>query len=271
MLFFTIFYAMIIGDAGYGMLFMAGSLFLAYKFRKDAAKKSVVALALILSAATIIWGALCGSYFGVQFGGIKALTDPAVKDGNVKVFCFALALAQLALGHFWQAFASRSWRTKLANAGWILMLAGNFLLAVKMIAWPEAVQSAWLYYCYVPGLLLVVACGVNWRDVGDVFQFPFSVINGFTDVLSYIRLFAVGMAGACISGAFNGMAADLAKVSPFLVIGAVICLLLGHGLNLALNILSVLVHAVRLNTLEFSSHTGLSWSGKAFKPFKHKE
>ena len=140
-----------------------------------------------------------------------------------------------------------------------------------MIALPEAVRNEWFVWCYAPGLVLVMLFAVDWKKVSDVFQFPFSIINSFTDVLSYIRLFAVGMAGACISGTFNGMAADLVKVSPWLVILAAVGLLLGHGLNIALNILSVLVHAVRLNTLEFSGHSGLTWGGSAFKPFKHKE
>ena len=269
MLFFTIFYAMIVGDAGYGCLFMAGSLALAWKFRRDAAKKPAVALAFVLSAATIVWGALSGCWFGCRLGGIDALTDPAVRDGNVQAFCFALAAAQLVLGHLWQICYARSWRKRLADLGWIAILIGNFLLAVKMIALPGAVREAWLVWCYAPGLALVILFAVNWKKISDVFQFPFSIINSFTDVLSYIRLFAVGMAGACIAGTFNGMAADLVKISPFLVIVAAVGLLLGHGLNISLNILSVLVHAVRLNTLEFSGHAGLSWSGTVFKPFQH--
>jgi len=269
MLFFTIFYAMIVGDAGYGCLFLAGALALAWKFRGDPAKRPAVTLFTVLSAATIVWGVLSGNWFGCRWGGIDALTDPKVKDGNVQAFCFALALAQLALGHGWLIFTARSWRVRLANLGWIFILAGNFLVAVKMIALPDKVQSSWFVWCYAPGLALVVLFGVNWKKVTDVFQFPFSIINSLTDVLSYIRLFAVGMAGACIAGAFNGMAADLAKVSPWLVIGAVIVLIFGHGLNIGLNLLSVLAHGVRLNTLEFSNHTGLTWSGTAFKPFQH--
>ena len=269
MLFFTIFYAMIVGDAGYGCLFLAGAFALAWRFRRESAKRPVVALAFVLSLATIVWGVLSGNWFGCRWGGIDALTDEKVKDGNVQAFCFALALAQLTLGHCWLIFTARGWRPRLANLGWICILAGNFLVAVKMIVWPDAIRNSWLLWCYAPGLALVVLFGVNWKKVTDVFQFPFGIINSLTDVLSYIRLFAVGMAGACIAGAFNGMARDLAKISPWLVIGAVIVLLFGHGLNIGLNLLSVLAHGVRLNTLEFSNHTGLTWSGFAFKPFQH--
>ena len=125
-----------------------------------------------------------------------------------------------------------------------------------------------MYILYGTGLLLVMVCGVNWKQASDVFQFPFDIIGSFTDVLSYIRLFAVGLAGACIAGSFNGMAFDLAQVSVWLLPAGIIVALVGHALNIALALLSVLVHAVRLNTLEFSNHTGLSWSGQSFNPFK---
>ena len=115
---------------------------------------------------------------------------------------------------------------------------------------------------------MVMICGVNWKQASDVFQFPFDIIGSFTDVLSYIRLFAVGLAGACIAGSFNGMAFDLCKVSAWLLPAGILVVLVGHALNIALALLSVLVHAVRLNTLEFSNHTGLSWSGQSFNPFK---
>ena len=113
-----------------------------------------------------------------------------------------------------------------------------------------------------------MCCGVRWNQVADLFQFPFNVVGSFTDVLSYIRLFAVGLAGACIATSFNGMAFDVCSVSPWLLPAGALVVIFGHLLNIGLAFLSVLVHAVRLNTLEFSNHVGLSWSGQAFQPFK---
>jgi V/A-type H+-transporting ATPase subunit I len=107
--------------------------------------------------------------------------------------------------------------------------------------------------------------------MGTVIYMPFSFINCFVDVLSYIRLFAVGLSGFYIANSFNGMAAGLhsAMGSPWLSIPcAIVILALGHMLNLALALMGVLVHGVRLNTLEFSGHMDLSWSGKAYRPLK---
>ncbi|MBQ5825039.1 MAG: hypothetical protein IIW48_09565, partial [Clostridia bacterium] len=93
------------------------------------------------------------------------------------------------------------------------------------------------------------------------------VVNVFSDIVSYIRLWAVGLAGAAISATVNELAGPLLGNFMFMVF-AIILLVFGHGLNMILNILSVIVHGIRLNTLEFSSHLDMSWSGHKFKPFK---
>ena len=95
------------------------------------------------------------------------------------------------------------------------------------------------------------------------------VVNVFSDIVSYIRLWAVGLAGAAISNTVNTMAGPLAGRA--VMFGAMILLLVfGHGLNMILNLLSVIVHGVRLNTLEFSNHLGMSWSGFKYSPFSKK-
>ena len=271
MVFFTIFYAMIIGDAGYGALFLACTLFGLRKCRGRAAAQPPLRLMLILSVATIVWGVLNNNYFGTaplpQLG-LKCLTDSAVKEGNTQAFCFILAVAQLSLGRIWRAFHERGIRGIGRNLGWMLVVWGNFFLTMKLVVHPGEFP-VFMYYLYGVGLGLVVLCDVNWKNPGDVFQFPFSIINSFVDVLSYIRLFAVGMAGFYIADSFNGMGLSVCKSSPWFLIFGVLVIGFGHLLNIGLCFLSVLVHGVRLNTLEFSNHAGLSWSGSGFKPFQN--
>ncbi|MBR3549408.1 MAG: hypothetical protein IKN90_04955, partial [Treponema sp.] len=92
------------------------------------------------------------------------------------------------------------------------------------------------------------------------------IVNVFSDIVSYIRLWAVALAGAAISSTVNSMAGPMfGKLA--LVIFAVVLLVFGHGLNMMLNLLSVIVHGVRLNTLEFSTHLGMTWSGTKYRPF----
>ena len=96
------------------------------------------------------------------------------------------------------------------------------------------------------------------------------VVNVFSDIVSYIRLWAVGLAGAAISGTVNEMAGPLLGHAILFVAFAAL-VLFGHGLNMILNLLSVIVHGARLNTLEFSTHLGMSWSGFKYNPFAEKD
>ena len=91
-----------------------------------------------------------------------------------------------------------------------------------------------------------------------------SLVNNFTDVVSYVRLFAVGLAGIAISDTVNALATSFGG-NPLVKI---LILLVGHTINIVLGPMSVLVHGIRLNVLEFSGHAGLSWSGIAYKPLK---
>jgi len=92
------------------------------------------------------------------------------------------------------------------------------------------------------------------------------IVNVFSDIVSYIRLWAVALAGAAISGTVNAMAGPMFGKLTMVIFG-VILLVFGHGLNMILNLLSVIVHGVRLNTLEFSQHLGMAWSGTKYRPF----
>lgn len=99
-------------------------------------------------------------------------------------------------------------------------------------------------------------------------------MSALGDIISYVRLFAVGLASVKVAENFNAMATGLFAdphawwVTALMGLGAALILVIGHGLNLAMAGLSILVHAVRLNTLEFSNHKGVTWSGYAFAPFR---
>ena len=99
------------------------------------------------------------------------------------------------------------------------------------------------------------------------FMVPLNVISNFGDVLSYLRLFALGIASVEVAGAFNTMAQTGGFGDPLRGFGAALILLVGHTLNVGLCALSVLVHGIRLNALEFSMHLGLEWTGFEYRPF----
>ena len=102
---------------------------------------------------------------------------------------------------------------------------------------------------------------------------PLSIMSALGDIISYVRLFAVGLASVKVAENFNAMATGLVSseqawwMNALYSVAMVLILVIGHALNLAMAGLSILVHAVRLNTLEFSNHKGVSWSGYAFRAF----
>ena len=103
---------------------------------------------------------------------------------------------------------------------------------------------------------------------------PLNIMSALGDIISYVRLFAVGLASVKVAENFNNMAiglvadADAIWAKALLALAMVAILVFGHVLNLLMAGLSILVHAVRLNTLEFSNHKGITWSGLAFNPFR---
>ena len=103
------------------------------------------------------------------------------------------------------------------------------------------------------------------ESLKNIISVLLGVVNVFSDIVSYIRLWAVGLAGAAIANTVNEMAGPI--LGGFVIFLGILLLGFGHGLNMILNVLSVIVHGVRLNTLEFSSHLGMTWSGFKYKPF----
>ncbi|MCG8481101.1 MAG: V-type ATP synthase subunit I, partial [Spirochaetales bacterium] len=108
------------------------------------------------------------------------------------------------------------------------------------------------------------------RGLGGFITTALDGISAFSDIISYIRLYAVGLASLAIAEAFNGMAQGIGASMDGAVgaIAAALVLFLGHTLNLAMGALSVVVHGVRLNMLEFSGHLGMEWTGVEYAPFK---
>ena len=315
LLFFTIFFGMIFGDGGYGLLVTVVALLMMIK--NAAAKKPfspLLGLVTLVGAATVIWGMVTCTWFGIPAEllpeWLKNLSiplissaeadahwlvpwnsDPSVyltKDQNLQIFCFALALLQLSIAHIKASIrncSNRNFLKALGDIGSLLQLVGMFWIVLAMVVNGKVFPMLG-YIGNVP----VGKIEISLIAIGFVLSFVFAnyegsigesilaslkniisvllgVVNVFSDIVSYIRLWAVGLAGAAISDTVNTMAGPILG-HAILFIFAVLLLVFGHGLNMILNLLSVIVHGVRLNTLEFSTHLGVSWSGKKYQPFK---
>jgi V/A-type H+-transporting ATPase subunit I len=285
LLFFSFFFAMIFGDAGYGSILFLGALIFGIKSVKQTGKVPDGVLLLgLLSLTTILWGTLTGSWFAMQHipGFLAVLKVPFLaSEQNIKHICFAVGAGQIVLAHLKNIKKALPSLTALAQLGWLCMVVGLYFLVLNLVlSKTEFPIPSFALYLIGGGLgtffIFVEQKGGNFfKNIGKGFAnfLPtfLNAVSSFSDIISYIRLFAVGLAGAAIASSFNGMAGGL-PAGPVRIIAGGLILLFGHGLNLAMNALSVVVHGVRLNLLEYAGHLGMEWSGYTYSPFalKHK-
>lgn len=318
--FFMVFFSMIIGDGGYGLIFLAlGLLMGVSSFLKTKKVPDMALLTIVLSSATVVWGAVTGTWFGnlialgdgplVDF--LKSLTVQPFVDENyntnvgfVKWLCFTIGIVQLILAHLWNFVAilkGGNFLKSLAQLGGMttsiflypvvlgLVITGAESTAMKNVMFDWFWQAPWFFaYLTAPDVLAnlyLAAAGVGVvilfgnqegnfvkglvDGLSNILNTALGAVSWFSDNISYIRLFAVGLAGFAIAESFNGMGVGLytslgGGAAGFAAASLVI--LFGHGLNLIMALLGVLVHGVRLNLLEFSSRLGMEWVGFEYKP-----
>ncbi|MDD5194536.1 MAG: hypothetical protein PHQ96_02535 [Candidatus Omnitrophica bacterium] len=271
LIFLSLFFGMIIGDAGYGAAYFALTFFLHRKLKARLSDMRIFYLLYLFSSCAILWGFLTGTVFGQEWylkvGGKAFL--PVLNDTKfLQAFCFFLGAFHLSLGHLWQAARKSPSLVALSDLGWVCVLWASFFMAKTLILDdPFPNYGKWLI---IGGLTLVIFFSNPQKNIFKAFAaglgtVALSLMNNFTDVVSYIRLFAIGLAGVAIADTVNTLAAGLSSEQ---ILGKVLIVFIGHTINIILGPMSVLVHGIRLNVLEFSGHAGLSWSGTAYKPLK---
>ena len=290
LIFFTIFTAMIIGDGAYGCIFLIVAIALTVKFKKV---NNAIFLVYILSIATIVWGAITGTWFGTELAMkvpfLKALVIPnfsnypelfgvtaTEQQNTIMKFAFTLGVIQISLGCLLSIKKKISEKNLsfVADIGWLIAVVSMYLLSLYLVI-GQSINIVPVFAAIGVAFVIVVLFGGMSPDksfsqglkagLGNAFTVFLDTISCFGNVMSYIRLFAVGMASLAIAQSFNDIAAGLK--GPMVIL-AVVVLLIGHGLNLIMGLLSVVVHGVRLNVLEFSGQAGLEWTGIAYEPFK---
>ena len=245
------------------------------RFAKRNADTSPILLGYVLSSTAILWGILTGTFFGTAlFKGIKPILPWLTDIKNLQILCFTIGAIHLTIAHVWRLILKMPDLTGvLSEIGWIVILWGMYFLANIMIVGSDFLSFGQCLLIIAGGAFAVIIDIVKQaRDVGvNLILLVFSVIGAFTDVVSYIRLFAVGFAGVAVADAFNHMALDVGFQNIGTAILAGLILIFVHlFLNLALCLLGVLVHGVRLNVLEFSSHLNMEWSGIKYDPFRNR-
>lgn len=279
---FSVFFAMIMSDAGYALVLMTVLLFLWRRMGRSRQGTRLRVQVLAIAVASLAYGVAIGSYFGMppspdsglrRLHVIDAADTTLMMQISIAVGTLHLVIANLALA------ISRRWSlTMLSPVGWMAILTGGLIVGLCASGSEpreSAVRSAgWVV---ASGFLAVLLFSsdrplwtLSWRQHGgrilDGLRSLTGVTRAFGDVLSYLRLFALGLASAQLAATFNDLTYQASCCIGVGSLLAVLVVILGHGLNFALAIMSGVVHGLRLNCIEF-----FGWSlpdeGYPFEPF----
>lgn len=289
--FFLLFFAMCLGDAGYGLVLILVGLALKKGWVKISMFDGIGGLIATLGAATAVIGAALGTFFGMSIinlvpegSGLKAYYEFVGGDIptpmgelpfqmllalGIGVFHICLAMVIKAVGYT-KRFG---FKENIATWGWVLLIVGGLivallgvgkLLSAAAIKWAViaigAISALAIYIFNTPGRnpLLNVGAGL-W----DTYNMATGILG---DVLSYIRLFALGLAGGMLGAAFNDLGQMVLGDGGINWVFFILILVIGHVLNLLMSCLGAFVHPLRLNFVEYFKNAGYEGKGKLYKP-----
>ena len=295
--FYMLFFAICLNDAGYGAILLLAGVMLALKGGKSL--RQAAYLTMICGGATTLFGLYTGSLFGMsipQLMGYENMADCPVPflDFQGKFFTWSLALGvfQILLGMLLDiVFKARHFgiTTVFGKLGWFIVLLSACLAGgLQMLdpSWiiPGFTTSSIAFYVAlgIGALLMFPLNDVKRNPVINVASGLWDTYNNLTgllsDVLSYIRLFAIGLSGGVLAQVFNSLAMGLTGLDAgieqfgvgaiFQIIGASAILLLGHGINLFMSAISSFVHPMRLTFVEFYKNAGFEMTTRSFNPLK---
>ena len=278
--FYMLFFGVCLGDAGYGLLILLGALIARNKVKPSL--KPIMTLASILGGATVVCGAICGTLFGIPLLDQEWAWLTTFKQYMIdsdKLFNVALMLGgvQIIFAMFVKAFGKirrYGFLYSLDIWGWLILIFG---IGSLYLAYGGEMFVSARYLCYavlgVAGVLIFVLNDPLRNpliNIGAGLWNTYNMVSGLLgDLLSYIRLFALGICSGVMGFVFNDLAmklsGDIPVVSHLVMIAI---LVVGHGLNIFMSGLGSFVHPMRLTFVEFYKNAGFEGGGKKYKPLK---
>jgi len=264
--FLPIFFGMILGDVGYGALLLFISLYLLRRFRQPGTVRDVIQVLAMGSGWSIVFGFLYGEAFGTLGAtfGMRALwldrTSPEQVSGLL-LFTIAVGAVHVTLGlvlGVWEAIRERSRSLLLERGGMLVGLVGLFtIVAVVVKLLPAGFMTPGVAVMIVGIVLLGASLGWLGLLMG-----PIEFIGLVGNILSYLRIAAIGLASVFLARVANDLAGSIGNI----VVGVIIAVLI-HALNLALGAFSPTIHSLRLHYVEFFRKF-YEGGGRPFEPFR---
>ncbi|MBR5204278.1 MAG: ATPase V [Bacteroidaceae bacterium] len=293
--FYALFFGMCVGDAGYGLLLVILGLYLKKKLSKSMA--GLMNLLITLGAATTLVGALFNTFFGAALTDwnlpewMNSLIISGKWDGTaydktmviallVGMFHICFAMVVKAIG----STVRYGFKNSLSAWGWLLLVAGSVTVATLNYLGVVDFETSKMAYIGIGGVSAIGIYLLNdirrniFVNVGAGLWDTYNMATGLMgDLLSYLRLYALGLAGGMLGGVFNSLGLQLRDALGDFLFGIPgwICFGLifvaGHGLNIALSCLSGYVHSIRLTFVEYFKNSGYDGKGVEYKPFSSKK
>ena len=289
--FFLLFFAMCMGDCGYGILLMIIGVLIAKKKLNIEMFDGLGPIITVLGVGTTVVGFFLGTFMGIDLyqaewvpQGLKSVMIKGEVMGYdiqmvlalcIGVFHICLAMVVKAICYTKQF----GFKENIATWGWTLLIVGGLLVAILgMTVLPAAVFKGAIIAVGTVSALAIYIFNTPGRNplinIGAGLWETYNMATGILgDVLSYIRLYALGLAGGMLGAAFNNlglmvMGGSVEGAIWFQWIPFVLILVLGHVLNLAMSALGAFVHPLRLSFVEYFKNAGYEGKGTLYKPFK---
>lgn len=279
--FFFIFFGMMLADAGYGLVLTILTGIVLAKQRPPKGQASLVKIIFMGGISTIIWGVILGSYFGVSAAdlGLWYWFNPIEEPMNMLFLSLGMGIFQMCFGLGINMVAMFRQKRPLdaicGTLSWYFLILGIALAfggsLIKSITLPSWVATAG-YVLLGLGVVLLMMSGAlhkkGAKKVTGALGSLYGIINFFSDLMSYTRIFGLGLASAVIGMVFNEIGSVIMNLIPIKAIGviaAAVILLVGHVFNIGINALGAYVHNSRLQFVEFFGkfYTG---GGELFRP-----
>ncbi|MCL2417415.1 MAG: hypothetical protein FWD02_05715 [Bacteroidales bacterium] len=277
--FFMLFVGFCAGDAGYGLVLLLGGAIAKRKLKVEF--RPLLSLIQWVGAATILFGMLAGSFFGVQLVNVPALErfqNFFFDQENMMTLAFAVGGVHLVFAMILgivNIIRFKGFKFAIHKIGWFVLIlssAAFFGLPMLDVAVPETLQMP---YFIVAGLSALAILFYNSPGENPFMNFGVGLWNTYqtatgliVDVLSYVRLFALGLVGSTLGMVFNQLAFEAAPDVPLLgALITLVILLFGHTLNFGIAMLGAFVHPLRLTFVEFYKNAGYEGGGRKYKPF----
>ncbi|MBX9785322.1 MAG: hypothetical protein K2X48_18715 [Chitinophagaceae bacterium] len=268
--FFAMFFGFGMNDAGYGLILLIGATVMKL-LGKPKIKKSYLTLVQLLGVITFFFGLLTGNIFGVsiaEFPGLSFSKELFLRDKQIFTLAIAIGFVQILFGMVLQGLNKMikfGFKYGLPQVGWIMII----LHLINMFYFK--ILPMYSHIDIYIGLALIIFFADPeagfFKGIGTGIWELFGITGLMGDVLSYIRLFALGVSSAILALVINSIALQIEKVSYIGPVLFLIVLLFGHTLNLFVASLGAFVHTMRLTFVEFYKNAGFTGGGNPYKPF----